>query len=49
MTTQDHASGAVTGAIVAGCMVALIGFGFSATFGIFLKPMSDELGWGREV
>lgn len=38
-----------TVAIFAGCLVAFIGFGFPATFGVFLRPMSEELGWGREV
>jgi predicted MFS family arabinose efflux permease len=36
-------------AIIAGCLVAFVGFGFAATFGVFLRPMSEELGWGREV
>lgn len=36
-------------AIFAGCMVAFLGFGFAATFGVFLAPMSADLGWGREV
>lgn len=36
-------------AIFAGCVIAFLGFGFAATFGVFLKPMSAELGWGREV
>ena len=36
-------------AIAAGCAVAFISFGFAATFGVFLRPMSEELGWGREV
>lgn len=36
-------------AILAGCVVAFLSFGFSASFGVFLKPMSAELGWGREV
>jgi MFS family permease len=39
----------VTQAIFAGCVVAFIGFGFAASFGLFLSPISDELGWGREV
>lgn len=39
----------ITAAIVAGCIVAFVGFGFAATFGVFLRPMSAELGWGREV
>ncbi len=45
---QDQ-SPAVRAAILAGCMVAFTGFGFAATFGIFLRPMSEALGWGREV
>jgi len=36
-------------AIIAGCLVAFLGFGFSAAFGVFLQPMSADLGWGREV
>ncbi|MEM9058983.1 MAG: MFS transporter [Pseudomonadota bacterium] len=48
MTTETETRG-VTAAIAAGCVVAFVGFGFSATFGIFLRPMSTELGWPREV
>lgn len=39
----------VNAAILAGCLVAFLSFGFAATFGIFLSPMSDALGWGRET
>jgi predicted MFS family arabinose efflux permease len=39
----------IAAAIVAGCTVAFVGFGFAATFGIFMRPMSEDLGWGREV
>lgn len=39
----------VTKAIIAGCVVAFVSFGFAATFGVFLRPMSEQLGWGREV
>ncbi|NNE81400.1 MAG: MFS transporter [Silicimonas sp.] len=46
--TTDNPS-AVTAAIVAGCVVAFVSFGFAATFGVFLRPMSQDLGWGREV
>lgn len=49
MSDQDHFTGPVRAAIVAGCIVAFVGFGFAATFGIFLRPMSADLGWGREV
>ena len=36
-------------AIIAGCMVAFIGFGFAASFGVFLRPMSVDLSWPREI
>lgn len=39
----------VNAAILAGCLVAFLSFGFAATFGIFLSPMSEALGWGRET
>lgn len=39
----------VNAAIVAGCVIAFLGFGFSATFGVFLRPMSADLGWDREI
>lgn len=35
--------------IIGGCFVVLIGFGIRASFGIFLTPMSEAYGWGREV
>ena len=49
MTEPDPQGAGVNAAIVAGCIVAFIGFGFSATFGVFLRPMSEELGGGREI
>ncbi|WP_108814904.1 MFS transporter [Loktanella sp. Alg231-35] len=42
-------SPAITAAIYAGCVIAFISFGFAATFGVFLRPMSEALGWPREV
>ncbi|MEO1397709.1 MAG: MFS transporter, partial [Pseudomonadota bacterium] len=39
----------VNAAVFAGCVIAFLGFGFSATFGVFLAPMSAELNWGREI
>ena len=36
-------------AIFAGCMIAFLSYGFAATFGVFLSPMSQELGWARET
>lgn len=40
---------AVNAAIFAGCVVAFLSFGFAASFGVFLSPMSTDLGWSREV
>jgi len=49
VTTSERSPATINAAIVAGCVVAFISFGFAATFGVFLRPMSEELGWGREV
>jgi MFS family permease len=49
MRSSERYSSSVKAAIIAGCLVAFIGFGFAATFGVFLRPMSQDLGWGREV
>ena len=40
---------AVLYAIIAGCVISFVSFGFSASFSVFLRPMSADLGWGREV
>ena len=32
--------------LAAGCMIGLIQFGARAGFGLWLDPMSKELGWG---
>ncbi len=35
--------------IISGCAIAVISFGVRASMGLFLAPMSDSNGWGREV
>ena len=35
--------------ITAGCCIALLSFGVRSGFGLFLEPMTVDLGWGREV
>ena len=42
-------SPAVKAAIYAGCVIGFVSFGFAATFGVFLRPMTEALGWPREV
>ena len=35
--------------IVCGCLIAILTFGPRSVMGFFLQPMSQELGWGRDV
>ncbi|OED37756.1 MFS transporter [Chromatiales bacterium (ex Bugula neritina AB1)] len=35
--------------IVAGCLIALLGFGIRSSFGLFLEPMTQARGWSRET
>ncbi len=35
--------------VATGGLIALLGLGIRANFGLFLAPMSADLGWGREV
>jgi len=35
--------------IVAGCLIAVLGFGVRSTFGLFLDPMTEARGWDTET
>lgn len=35
--------------IVAGCVIATVGFGIRSVFGLFLAPMTVDQGWSRET
>lgn len=35
--------------IVAGCLIAMVGFGIRSIFGLFLEPMTVARGWDRET
>lgn len=35
--------------IVAGCLIAMVGFGARSSLGLFLEPMTLERGWTRET
>src|ERR1043165_4407223 len=35
--------------LACGCLIMTISFGIRAGFGLFLRPMALEYGWGREV
>ena len=47
--TKNKFKQAILYAIIAGCVISFVSFGFSASFSVFLRPMSADLGWGREV
>jgi len=49
--SSDVAQSRRTMVIVMGaaCMLLFLSFGTRATFGLFLPPVSADLGWGREV
>ena len=46
---QKKIEPAILYAIIAGCVISFVSFGFSASFSVFLRPMSVDLGWGREI
>ena len=35
--------------LICGCLIGVLGFGPRSGLGFFLKPMSTEFGWGRDV
>lgn len=35
--------------LIAGCLIAVVGFGIRSTFGLFLEPMTVARGWDRET
>jgi MFS family permease len=35
--------------ITAGCLISLLSFGVRATYGLFLEPLTEARGWGRET
>ncbi|MCY4051058.1 MAG: MFS transporter [Gammaproteobacteria bacterium] len=35
--------------LIAGCLIAMIGFGIRASFGLYLEPMTSDNGWTREI
>jgi MFS family permease len=35
--------------LIAGCLIAMVGFGIRSIFGLFLEPMTVAKGWSRET
>ena len=46
---QKKIDPAILYAIIAGCVISFVSFGFSASFSVFLRPMSADFCWGREI
>lgn len=41
--------GPVLPVIISGCLLLMLSFGYRAGFGLFMQPMSEARGWGRDV
>src|SRR5918999_1489307 len=48
-SVAEGLSRAAVMAIACGAFIVLVSFGIRSGFGLFLQPMSLDLGWGREV
>lgn len=35
--------------VICGCLLLVLSFGYRAGFGLFMQPMSEARGWGRDV
>ena len=35
--------------VICGCLLLMLSFGYRAGFGLFMQPMSEARGWGRDV
>ncbi len=47
MSSQNRKTSIVV--LVAGCLISVIGFGARSGMGLYLDPMTEELGWSRET
>ena len=47
--TAKYSRHAINVVVACGCLIALINFGVRASFGLFIGPISDANGWGRDV
>ena len=35
--------------LAGGCLISVIGFGARSSYGLYLGPMTGDLGWSREI
>ena len=45
----QHRRASVLPVIISGCLLLMLSFGYRAGFGLFVQPLSDAHGWGRDV
>ncbi len=48
-SASETAALALPAVIVAGCLIALLGFGPRSVMGLFLAPITEARGWSREI
>ncbi|MDJ0984133.1 MAG: MFS transporter [Desulfobacterales bacterium] len=49
-TSTPNQSNGVSGFLIAtACLLLLLSFGYRAGFGLFVKPITEANGWGREI
>ncbi len=46
--SRTHGWRTPTVVLIAGCLIAMLGFGIRSSLGLFLEPMTADRGWSRE-
>ena len=44
-----HTATRVLPVVFSGCLLVMLSFGYRSGFGLFVQPMSEARGWGRDV
>ncbi len=44
-----HTATSVLPVVVSGCLLVMLSFGYRAGFGLFVQPISEARGWGRDA
>ncbi|NND82558.1 MAG: MFS transporter [Gammaproteobacteria bacterium] len=48
-STANSLTPAVKILLISGCLLLMMSFGLRSSFGLFVKPMSETYGWGRDI
>ncbi|MBT8115884.1 MAG: MFS transporter [Arenicella sp.] len=49
MTNDSPLTPAVKILLISACLLLMMSFGLRSSFGLFVKPMSETYGWGRDI